>query len=67
MTSYLSENEAKYLQNGEIHLAQIPDFGMGISRTIWRIEVSKGLFFAFFALSFVLNLFFEWSCPLSFS
>ena len=26
MTSYLSENEAKNLQNGHIHLAQITDF-----------------------------------------
>ena len=29
MTSYLSENEAKNLQNGDINLAQIPDFEMG--------------------------------------
>ena len=29
MTSYLSENEAKHQQNGDVHLAQIPDFGMG--------------------------------------
>ena len=28
MTSYLIENEAENLQNGEIHLAQIPDFEM---------------------------------------
>ena len=28
MTSYLSENEAKTLQNGDVHLAQIADFGM---------------------------------------
>ena len=28
MTSYLRENEAENLQNGEVHLAQIPDFGM---------------------------------------
>ena len=26
VTSYLSENEAKNLQNGDVHLAQIPDF-----------------------------------------
>ena len=26
MTSYLSENEAENLQNGDVHLAQIPDF-----------------------------------------
>ena len=29
MTSYLSENGAKNLQNGDVHFAQITDFGMG--------------------------------------
>ena len=29
MTSYLSENEAKNRQNGDVHLAQTPDFEMG--------------------------------------
>ena len=29
MTSYLSENEAKNLQNGDVHPAQIADLGMG--------------------------------------
>ena len=29
MTSYESENEAKNLQNGNVHLAKTPDFGMG--------------------------------------
>ena len=29
VTSYPSENEAKNLQIGHVHLAQIPDFGMG--------------------------------------
>ena len=29
MTSYLYENEAENLQNGDVHLAQIPDFAMG--------------------------------------
>ena len=29
MTSYLRENEAENLQNGDVHLAQIPDFGIG--------------------------------------
>ena len=28
VTSYLCENEAENLQNGDFHLAQIPDFGM---------------------------------------
>ena len=29
MTSHLSEDEAKNLQNGNVHLAQIPNFEMG--------------------------------------
>ena len=29
MTLYLPENVAENLQNGDVHLAQIPDFGMG--------------------------------------
>ena len=29
VTSYLHENGAENLQNGDVHLAQIPDFGMG--------------------------------------
>ena len=29
MTSYLIENEAESLQNGDVHLAQIADFEMG--------------------------------------
>ena len=29
MTLYLRENEAENLHNGDFHLAQIPDFGMG--------------------------------------
>ena len=46
MTSYLHENEAENLQNGDVHLAQIPD----ISRTILSIEVSDGLFLECFTL-----------------
>ena len=29
MTSYLTENEAKNVQNGDVCLGQIADFGMG--------------------------------------
>ena len=29
MTSYLNENAAEDLHNGNVHLAQIPDFEMG--------------------------------------
>ena len=28
MISYLSENETQNLQNGDVHLAQVPDFEM---------------------------------------
>ena len=65
MTSYLSENEAKNLQNGDVHLAQILTLKWDILRTIWRIEVRDGsFFFCFFhALSFE-QLFFERSFPL---
>ena len=29
VTSYLRENEAENLQNGDVHFAEIPDSGMG--------------------------------------
>ena len=48
MTSYSNENEAKNLQNGDVHLYQIADLGMGISRTIWCIEVNDDSFFCIF-------------------
>ena len=61
VTSYLSKNEAKTLQNGDIRLAQIPTLKWVISRTIWSIEVSDGscFFCIFHALSFELNFFFS--------
>ena len=76
VTSYLSENEAenlqngemhvkKTLQNGDVHVAQIPDFEMNISRTILRIEVGDGSIFCIFhALSFELNFLFDQRFPL---
>ena len=69
VTSYLSENEAKNLQNGDVHIAQIPDFEMeNISRTIGRIEVGDGSFFCIFhAPSFELNSFSDRRFPLSLS
>ena len=40
--------------------------GWDISRTIWRIKVNDGSFFcSFHAFSFELNLFFDWSFPLT--
>ena len=35
MTSYLSENEAENVLNGNVHLAQIPDFEMGYLENHW--------------------------------
>ena len=29
MAAYLSDNEARNLENGKVHLPQIPDFEMG--------------------------------------
>ena len=68
MTSFSSENEAKNLQNGDVHLAQVPDFiKCDISRAIWRIQVSDcPLFCIFHAFSFERNLFFDRTCPLRF-
>ena len=65
LTSHLSENEAENLQNGDVHLAQIPDFEMEYLRTIWCTEVGDGSFFSIFhALSFELNFFFDRRFPL---
>ena len=58
VTSYLSENEAKNLQNGDVHLAQIPHFEMEYLENYLAIEVSDGsFFFILYALSFEHNLF----------
>ena len=58
MTSYSNENEAENLQNGDVHLAQIPDSGTVHLGTFGAIEVSDGSFFVFFALC---HLFFDMS------
>ena len=63
MTSYVIENEAKNLQNGDVHLAQVPDLGRnGISREPFgalRSVMAHFFFFSFFTLfnSFELNFF----------
>ena len=64
MTSYLSENEAKNRQNGDVILLKFLTLGCNISRTNWRIEVSDGsLFCTFHALSFEPNFVFDRSFP----
>ena len=55
MTSYLSENEANSLQNGDVHLAQIPDFEMGylVHEPFGALRSVMALFFFFhFSRSF---------------
>ena len=64
--SYLSENEAGNLQNGNVHLTQIPDFEMEYFENHLAIEVSDGSFVCIFHdLSFELNLFFDRRFPLT--
>ena len=62
MTSYLSENEAENLQNGDVHLVQIPDFEIEYLEN--HFEVGDGSFFCIFrALSFEFNFFFRPEVP----
>ena len=64
MTSYLSENEAKNLQNDDVHIAQFLTLKWNILRTTGRIEVGDGSFFCIFhALSFELKFFFRPEVP----
>ena len=55
VTSYLNENEARNLQNGDVHLAQIPVFKMAISRepfgALRSMMVRCFAFFTLFHLS----------------
>ena len=51
VVSYLSENEAKNLQKGDIHPAQVPDFGMGhLGNHLGALRSVMAYFFAFFML-----------------
>ena len=65
VTSYLSGIEAKDLQNGDFHVAQIPDFEMEYLENHlahwgrWWL-----VFLHFHALSFELNFFFDRRFPL---
>ena len=65
MTSYLIENEAENLQNGDVHLAQIPDFDIGISREPFgALRSVMARFFAFFTLFHLSLTFFDRRFPL---
>ena len=57
VTSYLSENEAKNLENDDVHLAQIPDFGMEYleNHFFGALRSVMAHFCTFHALSFELN------------
>ena len=52
MTSYLSENEAKNPQNGDVHPAQFADFGIGHLENHLMHFLS---FFTLFHFSFVFD------------
>ena len=66
VTSYLSETEAENLQNGAVHLAQIPDFEMEYLENHLAHWGQWWLAFCIFrALSFELNFFFDWRFPLT--
>ena len=67
MTSYLCESEVETFKMATSILLKFLTLEWDISRTIWHNDVSEGSFYCIFgALSFEGNLFFEWSCPLSF-
>ena len=54
MTSYLLEYETENLQNGDVHLAQIPDFEMdGLSREPFGALRSVMVKFLRFSRSFI--------------
>ena len=53
MTSYLNENEAKNLQNGDAHLAQIPDFKMRSREPFGALRSVMARFFLFFMLFYL--------------
>ena len=64
MTSYLSENEAENLQNGDVHLAQTPDFEMEYKREPFgALRSVMARFFAFFTLFHLSSTFFRPEVP----
>ena len=66
MTSHLSENEAEHLQNGDVHLAQIPDFEMGnLENHFGPLRSVMARSFAFFKLFHLSLTFFDRSFPFS--
>ena len=53
VTSYLSENEAKNVENGDVHIAQIPDFEIEYLETHWAHWGRWWLVFLHFSRSFI--------------
>ena len=65
VTSYLSGIEAKNLQNGDVHIAQIPDFEMESRETFGALRSVMARFFLHFSRSFIrAKLFFDRRFPL---
>ena len=68
VTSYLSKNEAKNLQNGDIYLAQFPDFEMGYLENHLANWGQWWLIVLHFSHSFIwAKLFFDQRFPLIWS
>ena len=68
MTLYLNKNEHENLQNGDVHVTLIPDFGMGyLENHLAHSGQSWLVFCIFHALSSELNFFFDESFPLRIS
>ena len=65
--SYLSKNEAENLQNGKVHLAQIPEFEMKyLENHLGALRLVVARCIAFLTFSFKLNFFstgFPFNCP----
>ena len=64
VTSYLRENEAENLQNGDVHFAQIPDFEMEYLKSHLAHWGRWWLVFLHFSRSFIwAQLFFRPEVP----
>ena len=53
MTSYLCENEVENLQNGDFHLAQIPDLNEISREPFGALKSVRANFFFHFSWSFI--------------
>ena len=69
VTSYLTENDAKNLQNGDVHIAQIPGFEMEYLENHWAYwgRWLLVVFFSFFTLFHLSLTFFRPEVPFKFA